>query len=240
LSTLPEPIRAFDEAQARTIVLMRQVVAQLQPGMDIGDIVALAEKGARDHGFSGWFHRPVVSIGAGIGRGPLMSRLSGRSKTEVGTLVSIDIGPADGAAYGDLGQTVVVPGAPEPGILAEGREVLKAACGYCSRWKTMGEVFVFSEAWARNRSLKLANKKSIGHRILPLKGFYSRPSLALFGTHFGPNQLHRLNPRRMDGIFAVNPQIQQGNLTVSFEEMVYIHEETRQVLGRAALSEVGT
>ena len=239
MSSLPAPIAAFEDAQRRTVIVMRELEAQLVAGMSRKDIVSLSETLSSKHGFRGWFHRPVVAIGAGIGKPPVMSAFQ-RDQTEVGSLVSIDLGPADGQAYGDLGRTLVVPGAPKNGMVEEGRQLLLASCGYSSRWKTMGEIFIFAEAWAKNRNMELGNQDSIGHRVLPLEGWHSRPRLALWAAHWGPNRLHRLNPRRMDGMFAINPILKKGYTITSFEEIIYIHEDTRRVLGRDRIEEVGT
>lgn len=243
MADLPEPIQRFDTAQRNTLALARAVVADLRAGMKAADVVALSHKHAPAFGFKGWFHAPVAQIGPWIGRHPEAARWLGRSATlEAGTLVSLDLGPAMGEAYGDLGITVSLPGAPVPEVIAAGRECLQAACGYASRWKTMGEILIFSEAWAMNRSMKLDNSKSIGHRIVGKEGWYATafPRSALLATRWGPNQLHRLNPRRLDGIFAINPALRIGEQVASFEEMVYIHKETHRILGRDHLHEVGT
>lgn len=250
MSDLPEPVRAFDEAQRRTLDLARAVVEELQAGMTAKDVRALACARAEGLGFSGWFHAPEVRIGRAIGAQGHLSRLvPSREQIAPGTLVAMDLGPAVGEAYGDLGITVCfgggaegTGGAPMPEILGAGRDCLRAACGYSSRWKTMGEIFIFSQAWARNRSMELVNAGSIGHRVLPAEGWLRSgfPRSALWATHLQRNRLHRLNPVRMDGMFAVNPILRWGGLTVSFEEVIYIREDVKRVLGRGGLSEVGT
>ncbi|HND33109.1 MAG TPA: M24 family metallopeptidase [Myxococcota bacterium] len=236
---LPPEIAAFDEAQRRTVGLMRAVAAALAPGMRAGDVVRLAKELAPKEGFSGWFHEPVVRIGAAIGQDPLRARLD-RGELQPGTLVNIDLGPATQEAYGDLGTTLCLPGAPEPEGLPMVRELAKGCTGYCSRWKTMGEIFIFAEAWCRNRGMLLLDKDSVGHRILPLEGWHRQPALARLALRWRPYRLHRLNFRRMDGIFSINPTAQVGEISASFEEVVYIHEEVRRVLGRNSLDEVGT
>lgn len=244
-SDLPEPVRAFDDAQRRTLDLARDVVSRLQPGMSARDVTALAVRQAAAAGFTGWFHTPEIRIGAAIGGGgPLSGLRSGAQTLAPGALISLDLGPAIGDAYGDLGITVSMPapGAPEPEILTAGRDCVRAACGYSSRWKTMGEIVIFSHAWARNRSMELLNTQGIGHRILPKEGLlrYGFPRSAHWAARLARNRLHRLNPVRMDGMFAINPVLRWDGLTVSFEEVIYIREDVKRVLGRGGLSEVGT
>ena len=41
-------------------------------------------------------------------------------------------------------------------------------------------------------------------------------------------------------LFRSNPCLQKGELFVSFEEMIYIHEDTRHLMGRDHWDEVGT
>ncbi len=243
-SDLPEPVRAFDDAQRRTLDLARDVVSRLQTGMSARDVAALTVRQAAAAGFTGWFHTPEVHIGADIGAGGLSRLRNGAQTLAPGTLLSLDLGPAVGDAYGDLGITVALPapGTPEPEILAAGRDCARAACGYSSRWKTMGEIVIFSHAWARNRSMELLNTQGIGHRILPKEGLlrYGFPRSAHWAARLARNRLHRLNPVRMDGMFAINPVLRWDGLTVSFEEVIYIREDVKRVLGRGGLSEVGT
>ena len=240
MSDLPEPVRAFDDAQRRTLDLARAIVEELQAGMSAKDIRALARARAEGLGFKGWFHAPEVRIGAEIGAqngltGHLARLLPSRAQLAPGTLLSLDLGLT--TCF-----TGPTPASPLPEILTAGRDCLRAACGYSSRWKTMGEIFIFSQAWARNRSMHLANADSIGHRILPAEGWLATgfPRSALWATHLQRNRLHRLNPVRMDGMFAINPALRWGDLTVTFEEVIYIHEDVKRVLGRSNLSEVGT
>ena len=242
LSELPPVIAAFDDAQRRAIALVADVCTRLEAGMHARDIEELAETRLREHGFTTWFHAPEAEIGADIGRRHLLPRLGKGAALEAGGLFSLDVAPATQEAYGDFGVTRVFGGGEEPFVVAQARECTRAACGFASRWKTCGEIFVVSQAWAVNQRLKLLNERSVGHRVLPREGLLANgfPRSAYAATLLPRNRLHRLHPIRMDGMFAVRPVVGDGTQAASFEEMIYIHEDVRRVLGRGALSEIGT
>jgi Xaa-Pro aminopeptidase len=239
-ATLPEPIAAFDDAQRRAITMLRDVRGRLEAGMSERDVVELAETRLGDHGFDRWYHPPEVRIGAAIGEGGLLYRPSAKRKLEAGSLVAIDIGPATADAYGDIGFTLAF-GGDEPPVVKVARECVRACCGYASRWKTVGEIHVFATAWAVNNRLELANARAVGHRVLPKEGLLATgfPRSAHLATRLPRNQITRLQPIRMKGMFAIRPVLTGGGAAASFEEIVYIHEDTRRVLGRESLAEIG-
>ncbi|MSQ02398.1 MAG: M24 family metallopeptidase [Myxococcales bacterium] len=239
---LPPVIAAFDDAQRRAIGMVADVVARLEAGMHARDIVELAETRLGDRGFTTWYHTPEVEIGGEIGRRGPLPRIGKGPKLEVGSLVSIDLGPANGDAYGDFGVTRVFGRADEPYIVEQARECTRAACGFLSRWKTCGEAVVVTAAWAVNMRLKLLNANAVGHRVLPREGVYSTgfPRSAHLATLLPRNRLHRLNPVRMDGMFALRPVVTDGTHSAAFEEMIYIHDDHKRILGRDSLAEVGT
>lgn len=239
---LPPVIAAFDDAQRRAIAMMGDVCGRLEAGMYARDIVELAETRLGEHGFTTWYHPPEVEIGADIGRRSPFPRLGKGLALAAGTLVSIDLGPATNEAYGDFGITRSFGTADEPFVLQQARECTRAACGFASRWKTCGELFIVSQAWACNQRLTLKNKNAVGHRILPREGFLATgfPRSAHAATLLPKNRLHRLHPVRLDGMFAVRPVVTDGAQAAAFEEVIYIHEDTKCVLGRASLAEVGT
>lgn len=242
---LPDDIRPFDDAQRRAIALLGDVARRLEVGMKAADIAGLAEAQAAAHGFHGWYHPPEVALGRGIAGG-LRAGLRPESLAH-GSLVSIDLGPADGVAFGDVGATLCFGGAA-PKVLDVARECVRACCGYASRWKTVGEVQVFARAWAVNHRMDLASEDAVGHRVLPrdavpgaelLGDRWPRASHAL--NRLPRNRIHRLHPVRMAGMFAVRPVVRAADgAAAAFEEIVFVRDDVRRVLGRDTLAEAGT
>jgi Xaa-Pro aminopeptidase len=239
---LPPEIAPFHDAQQRAIAMLGDVLRRVQAGMSEADIAEMAASRLQDHGFDGWYHRPEVATGAALASPSPFARVSSRRKAEVGDMVAVDIGPAAGDAYGDVGATIVVGGGAEPEALAGARAAVRACCSYASRWKTCGEVFIFGQSWAVNHRLELANKNAVGHRVLRKEGLLATgwPRSAHLATYVNRNRLYKLNPVRMDGMFAVRPHITVAGTGATFEEMIYIHEDTRCVLGRGSYEEIGT
>lgn len=238
---LPAPIQAFDDAQRRAIAMLRDVRGRLEAGMSERDIVELAETRLEAHGFDRWYHPPEVHIGPDAGKGRLLNRPSGKRKLEPGQLVAIDLGPATADAYGDTGFTLCF-GADEPGVVTVARDCAKGCCGYASRWKTVGEIWVFARAWAINNRMELASEGAVGHRVLPKEGLLAQgfPRSAHLATHIPGNRIHRLHPIRMRGMFAIRPAIQDAaGWSAAFEEVVWIQDEHRKVLGRDSADEIG-
>jgi methionine aminopeptidase len=237
---LPEPIRSFDDAQRRAIAMLRDIRGRLEAGMSERDVVELAETRLEAHDFDRWYHPPEVRIGDGAGEGSLLYRPSARRKLEPGALIGIDIGPATADAYGDIGFTLGF-GADEPAVLSVARECLRACCGYASRWKTVGEIFIFAQAWAVNHRMELVSGRAVGHRVLTKEGLLANgfPRSAHLATRLPRNQIHRLVPIRLKGMFAIRPSIASAGRSAAFEEILYVHEETRRVLGRENIGDVG-
>lgn len=237
---LPEPIRSFDDAQRRAIAMLRDVRGRLEEGMSERDVVELAETRLDAHGFDRWYHPPEVRIGPDAGGGSLLYRPSSRKKLEPGGLIGIDIGPGTAEAYGDIGFTLCF-GGEEPKVVRVARENLRACCGYASRWKTVGEIWVFARAWAINNRMELVSEGAVGHRVLPKEGLLATafPRSAHAATHLPKNRIHKLHPIRMKGMFAIRPAVKQGELSAAFEEIVWIQDEQRRVLGRDDPGEIG-
>lgn len=239
---LPDTIREFDEAQRRAIAMLRDVTQRLEAGMSERDITELAEGRLGDHGFDRWYHPPEVRVGSAIG-GRSLRGASKRRRLETGGLVGIDLGPSTDRAYGDVGTTLCFGSADgEPSVVGVARECVRASCGYASRWKTVGEIFIFATAWAVNHRMELANGNAVGHRVLPREGLVANgfPRSAHLACVLAPNRIHRLNPVRMSGMFAIRPVVRHGETAASFEEIVYIHDDVRKVLGRDSLAEIAT
>lgn len=230
---------AFDDAQRRTIALFREVKAAVAPGMTEKDIVDLMEARAGGHGFDRWFHRPHVRFNAPK-RMPHLP--DDEDKAREGTVIEIDAGPADDGAYGDFGTAFVLGGGPEPDVVRQSRELLRACCGFASRWKCTGEVFVYAEAWARNRTLSLGDSNSVGHVCFPKLGRTAPfwPKLARAAIVARRHQIQWFNHRRMHGLYAVQPRLVDGPNGCGFEEMILIDGDVKRALGRDSLDEVGT
>lgn len=239
---LPPVVATFDDAQRHAISMLADVFARLESGMLRRDIEELAETRMGDHGFSTWYHRPEVAIGQAIAKQGLLRLPNAGKALAMGDLVSIDIGPATSESYGDIGATRLFGATDEPMVLARARDAIRGACGYASRWKTCGEIYVFSKAFASNHRLQLVNESAIGHRLLTREGMFARgfPRSAHLATLMPRNRLHKLNPVRMDGMFAIRPVLADGPWAASFEEVLYIHEDTRVVLGRDSMADIGT
>lgn len=219
------------------------VVRRLEAGMSARDIYELAETRLGEHDFSGWYHPPEVRVRP-FGNGSMLKRPDPHVKLAPGDLVSMDLGPADGVAYADFGTTMVFasPDDKEPAVLGVARDCIRASCGFASRWKTQGEIVIFAQAWAVNHRMTLSQAETVGHRILGKEGWLGVgfPKSAHLATRLRRNQLHKLNPVRMAGMFAIRPEVDDHGHRASFEEIVYIDGDQKGVLGRGSASEIGT
>lgn len=230
---------AFSEAQTATIALTREVVGALQASMTPQDVVALAHARARQNAaFTGWFHPPEVTFDrqpAGLwGR-------SGAARLTPGTVVQIDLAPATADAFGDFGHSFTWQGAEHPAV-TEARRACRAVCGFASRFKCVGELFVFAQSWANNRRLSLGATQSIGHACLPREGLARAgwPLGARLAIRLRRNQIQWYNPRRMAGCYAVNPPIDHQGRRAAFEEMIFIDGEQKYILGRDHIDQIGS
>lgn len=237
---LPAGIARFDDAQRRTIAYTRDVLRRLEAGMSERDIYELVETRREAHGFTTWYHHPEVRVG-GRGFGPL-AWPSSRRRLAAGDLFTLDLAPADADAYGDFGTTTIFAASEAPPVVEVARTCTRAVCGYASRHKTIGELFVFAQAWAINHRMKLANRRAMGHRVIEREGLWVTgfPRSAHYGTLLARNRVHRLNPVRLSGMFAIRPEVIHDGRVAAFEEILYIHEGVKRVLGRGTLAEVGT
>jgi Xaa-Pro aminopeptidase len=241
-TALPEPIRAFDDAQRRSIAMLKDIRERLEAGMSERDIVELAETRLETHGFDRWYHAPEVHVGHNAGSGRLINRASSSRKLEPGGLVAIDIGPGTTEAYGDIGFTLCF-GGEEPAVVSVARECVRASIGYASRWKTVGEIWIFARAWAVNNRMDLVSQGAVGHRVLPKEGMLATgfPRSAHAANLLPGNRIHRLHPVRMKGMFAVRPAVvDRDGYSAAFEEIVWIQDEQRKVLGRDSADDIGS
>lgn len=235
----PELLAATDDAQRRAIAVARRTQAALAEGMMPADVEALLRSGATEAGFTAWFHPPQVRFG-----GPVRPGLRAAPKPlRRGTLVELDLGPANAHAAADFG-TAFVFGAsgPEPAVLSQARALLRASAGFASRWKCAGEVYVYADAWARNRNASLGGAGDVGHVLFGPVGRTAPlwPHLARAAIRMRRHQLHWFNHRRMHGLYAVRPRFVQAGHGCAFEEVILIDGDTRRPIGRDSWDELGT
>lgn len=235
----PETLEAFDQAQRLAIRALGQSVSQLREGQSEKELVELVKTAAMDQGFNSWYHEPEVRIGCGCER---FYRPSADRRLAEGALIEIDLGPANDKAYGDVGVALAFGAAEQPKLVSDARELCRATVGFASRWKTVGELFVFAKGWATNHRYTLGDAKAVGHVCLAREGIgdLAWPKSARAATLMRRNQIQWYNPRRMAGLYAVRPRLVSGDQGLAFEEMVYIDGDVKRVLGRASLDEAGT
>jgi hypothetical protein len=228
-------LHAFDDHQRRAVGLLNDVISALEHGMHARDIAALASARRATHGFDRWFHAPQIRIGCGNARRSPFRRI----QLSAGDLLTLDLAPASGRAFGDVGVTFAFR-APEPELVAKAREACRATCVFASHFKTVGELHVFARAWANNRQLRLPGASS-GHGCLPPEGLAAvgYPRFALAAIHLRRHQIGMLNPRRLRGCFAIRVPVTDGRHTAVFEEMIWVDERSRRVLGRSGTDAVG-
>lgn len=229
---------AFDDAQRRTLELLRAVTGQLSAGMSERDIVALAESCAEGRGFVGWFNKPEARINPKTSG---LYRPSASQKLTPGALLQLNLAPATEAAFGELGVTLAFQ-AEEPQVVSEARLLCQAACGFASRWKCTGEVFVFAEAWCNNRRMSMGKTRSIGHACFPREGLAGSawPKASRAAVMLRRNQIQWYNHRRMTGVFAISPPVFLDGHLAKFEEMVFIDGTQKVIIGRSSAEEIGT
>ena len=234
-----ETLEAFESAQRSTIAILGASIRELKEGSSEADIVELVKRVAGDHGFSQWYHDPEVRIDGHTSR---FYRASADRKLKQGTLIEIDLGPANDKAYGDIGVALAFGAKEEPQIVTEARDFCRAICGFASRWKTVGELFVFAKGWSTNRRVSLGNGTAAGHVILAREGLIDSvwPQGARLATLMRRNQIQWYNPRRMIGAYAVRPQVYSGDRSVAFEEIVYVDGDIKRILGRDSIDQIGT
>lgn len=233
-----ETLEAFDQAQRKTFRILADGVAQLREGQSEKDVEESLRNIAGDYGFTEWFHPPHARFG-----GPVSwpSRARSRAVLTPGTLVELDVGPATDQAYGDGGVALAF-GAAEPAEVASARELCRATCGFASRWKTVGELYVYARAWANNRRLSLGDAKAVGHVCLGREGLIDSlwPQGARAATVLRRNQIQYYNPRRLLGLYAVRPRLVVGDVALAFEEMIYVDGDVRRIIGRDSIDQIGT
>jgi hypothetical protein len=232
---------AFNDAQRQGHRLLAEVVTRLETGMTEWDLSEIARERARDLGFNKWFHPPEIEFGGRTQSNAVWKLPSKRNRLKPGDLVVIDLGPGNDDVYADVGITIAHE-AEEPEVVRVARECVRATAGYGSQWKTVGELFVYAQAFATNHRMTLASSRSIGHAILPKtpRIAWDFPRSAHACTWLRRHQIRFLNPRRLSGLWALRPLVSDGTQGASFEEVIYVDGNDKLILGRGDLSEVGT
>ena len=234
-----ETLAAFEAAQRATIRVLGTAIGELREGQSEREVSELLRRVATDSGFNAWYHEPEVRFGGDLSR---FHRASDKRVLEQGTLVELDLGPANDKAYGDLGVAFAFGVDIQPAVVRDARELCRATCGYGSRWKTVGELYVFAQAWTVNHRVSLGDAKAVGHVCLAREGIadLAWPQSARAATYMRRNQIQWYNPRRMAGLYAVRPRLVSGKVGVAFEEMIYIDGDDKRIIGRDDLNQVGT
>lgn len=234
-------IARFDDAQRRAISLLSALVHELEAGETELDVSRRAHELLDQHGFEGWFFPPEVQFGRRSTRAGVWRPPSPRVRLRHGQHVMVALGPWGGEAFGDVGTTLVF-GAPDDRLVELARACTRAACGYASSLKCVGELFIYARTWATNHRLELANPRSIGHALLPPEGRLRRgyPRSAHMATWLRRYQVHFLNPRRLSGLWTLGPQLRQDAAGARFREVVLVEQGRKRILGRSGLDEVGT
>lgn len=231
---------AFVDAQERSLGLLRDLVPRLQAGMSERDVHQLALDRSRDLGFTTWFRAPVVRFDA-----PPVVRWTDRPRQRPvlapGMIVELEVAPATDQAFGDAGVALAFGSDKAPAIVDEARELCRAVVGFASRWKCVGELYVFAQAWANNRRASLGGQASVGFQAMtPDRSWAGRwPGGAWAHSLLRRNQIQYFNPRRMQGIYVVRPRLVMDGQGASFAEMVLITPDEKRILGRTGLDQVG-
>jgi hypothetical protein len=233
-------IDLFDDSQRRSIALMAELLGRLESGMTARAVSGLAAELLPRHGFDRWFYPPEIQIGAGTLRTGVWRPPSRRQRLRPGVAVMLALGPSDGRSCGDIGTSIVF-GEPDNELVHLARRCTVATCGYASSLKCVGELFIYASTWAANHRLTLTSPRSIGHALLPATGRLERgyPRSAHAATWLRRHQIHFLNPRRLDAMWAIGPQLSDGRAGARFRELMLITDGTQRPLGRRSLDELG-
>ena len=204
------------------------------------DIVSWFMDQAPAHGFTGWFDRPLVRINS-----PASFRYeesTSRVLDEV-SMVEVLLQPATDSAFACAGATWMTGGADEPEVVMAARELCRGCAGFSGRFKCTCEVYVFADAWTKNRqlSIEMEEQQAIGHLCLPPQGLLATgwPNSARLSSYLRRNQLGWFNYRRMHGIYAIRPRLFVGGYSALFAEMIVVDGEDKRFLGRSGIEEVG-
>ncbi len=237
MTTLPPAVQMFDRDQRQAIQLLNDIIAELTEDISELEVLDLLEQRCLSLGFLGFIRRPVVHFNyrPSFRMGPSKSRQLKR-----GSVVQIHIQPYSKEAFGNIGVSFGFK-TPDLPILKVAKELCIATSTFAGYTKKAGELVVFSQSWATNHLTEL-NRPSIGHCCFPnspggLIGSLWPRSMRLL-TQMRRYQVQWYNPRPLDGIYALHPDIKQDNRRAGFAEMIWVSPEDRIVLGRESMNDL--
>jgi hypothetical protein len=233
----PLILSAFENAQRRTIRACARAVSQLQAGASPAHFAELILSETRAEGFTQFLRSPSVRLGG---------LPSGHARTpayiEPGCTLEFDLAPLDQEVFADFGAAFAFQTDREPILITEARNLCRSTCGFASRWKCTGELFVYAQAWATNHRRSLGDSAHVGFRCFPKRdrAAFLWPHSIRLAQQLRRNQIQWYNPRRMEGHYLVAPRLFGDDRSYCFREMVLVDGDTRRILGRDNLSEVGS
>ena len=236
---LPQQIQYFHRDQQQAIALLEQVLGELTLGQSERDVLEILYKRSPEFGFTGWVRTPVVHFDYRLSLrfGPSDSRCLQR-----GSVVQIHLQPSSPQAFANTGVSFTFQSGQLP-IVEQAKELCIATCTFASHFKRAGELYVFADSWCNNHRNTL-NKSSIGHICLsPDQASvppFPWPTNMRIRSQLRRHQLQWYNPRELNGIYAVHPDIKQDGRRAGFAEMIYIDETMRIALGRDDFGEICT
>ena len=232
-------IANFDRDQHNAIRLMNHCLPMIQHGMSETAVIELFEEHVASFGFLGFLRRPVVHFDhrPTFRWGPSSNRILTK-----GAVVQLHIQPYSNEAFGNTGVSFTFD-APTIPIVTKARDLCIATSTFAGHTKKSGELIVFAQSWATNHRTEL-DQESIGHFCFP------NSNAGLFGqlwpnsmrglTQLRRYQLQWFNPRPLDGIYAIHPDIRQDNRRLGFAELLLVTPEERRVLGRESMTDICT
>lgn len=232
-------IANFDRDQRSAIQLMNHCLPLIQKGMSEKSVISLFEQHVESFGFLGFLRRPVVHFDH---RPTFRFGPSSNRTLHKGAVVQLHIQPYSSDAFGNIGLSFTFD-APSIPIVTKARDLCIATSTFAGHTKKSGELMVFAQSWATNHRTEL-DQESIGHFCLP------NSNAGLFGglwpnsmrglTQLRRYQIQWFNPRPLDGIYALHPDIRQDNRRLGFAELILVTPEERRVLGRDSMDDLCT
>lgn len=232
-------IANFDRDQRNAIQLMNHCLPLIEKGMSEKTVISLFEQYVESFGFIGFLRRPVVHFDhrPTFRFGPSSTRILHK-----GAVVQLHIQPYSNEAFGNIGLSFTFD-SPSIPIVAKARDLCIATSTFAGHTKKSGELMVFAQSWATNHRTEL-DQESIGHFCFP------NSNAGLFGglwpnsmrglTQLRRYQIQWFNPRPLNGIYALHPDIQQDNRRLGFAELILVTPEERRALGRDSMDELCT
>ncbi len=229
----------FERDQRNAIALLNHCLERLTLGMTELDILALLEQSVDQFSFQGFLRRPVVHFDY---RPVLRWGPSSNRKIRKGSVIQIHIQPYSQEAFGNTGLSFCFD-SPDLPIVTKARELCVATSTFAGHTKKSGELIVFAQSWCTNHKTQL-DRESIGHFVFPNShsGIFGSmwPNSMRALTQLRRYQIQWFNPRPLDGIYALHPDIRQDNRRLGFAELILVTPEERRVLGRDHMDDLCT